>query len=115
MVGGAILMLSATGTSLQDTSIQLTSLLGGGMLGIYLIGFLTRRGDARSVWCGIGATALFTVWTLGWLPERVSVPFDRYYTAAFGNLVMFVMGYAASLAWPRKTSLERDLSLAAER
>lgn len=102
MLAGAIAMLEAEGPSLQDISIRLTGLLGGGILGIYLMGFFTQRGDARSVWCGIVATLAFTLWTLGWLPLGFAVPFDLYYTAIFGNLAMFGVGYAASFALPRR-------------
>ena len=94
MLVGASLLLHAEGRTLQDTSIKLTSLLGGGLLGIYLLGFLTRRGDARSVWGGIACTLCFTLWTMGLFPAGWTVPFDTYYTAFIGNLVMFVVGFA---------------------
>ena len=111
MLAGSVALLEATGPSLQDISIRLTGLLGGGILGIYLMGFFTARGDARSVWCGIAATVTFTLWTLGWLPVPFAVPFDLYYTAIFGNLLMFVVGYAAALALPRKSPMPRDLRI----
>ncbi len=111
MLAGAVALLEATGPSLQDISIRLTGLLGGGILGIYLMGFFTARGDSRSVWFGIAATLAFTLWTLGWLPIPFAVPFDLYYTAIFGNLVMFVVGYAASLALPRRTPVDRGLRI----
>jgi SSS family solute:Na+ symporter len=107
MLVGATLLLHADGRTLQDTSIKLTSLLGGGLLGIYLLGFATRVGDGRAIWGGIACTALFTVWTLGVFPARWTLPFDTYYTAFFGNLVMFIVGYLlASLAFHS----ERDLT-----
>ncbi len=111
MLGGAVLMLEAKGPSLQDISIRLTSLLGGGLLGIYLIGFFTRRGDARAVWCGVVASATFTLWTLGVFPESLSVPFDLYYTSLFGNLVMFGVGFGACLLLPRSAGVGPDLSI----
>jgi SSS family solute:Na+ symporter len=111
MLGGAVLMLDAEGPSLQDISIKLTSLLGGGLLGIYLIGFFTRRGDARAVWIGIASTALFTVWTMGVFPARFSAPFDLYYTSAFGNAVMFAVGFGASLVFRRGETVRSDLSI----
>ncbi len=111
MLLGAVWMLEAEGPSLQDISIRLTSLLGGGLLGIYVIGFFTRLGDARSVWWGILATATFTLWTLGVFPERFSVPFDLYYTSAFGNLVMFAVGYGLSLVLGRRAPLAPELSI----
>jgi SSS family solute:Na+ symporter len=111
MLGGAVWMLEADGPSLQDISIRLTSLLGGGLLGIYLIGFFTRLGDARAVWSGIACTALFTLWTMGLFPESLSVPFDLYYTSAFGNAVMVAVGFTASLVFRRKAPMRSDLSI----
>lgn len=111
MLGGAVWMLEAEGPSLQDISIRLTALLAGGILGIYLIGFLTPIGDARAIWCGIGSTIAYTLWTMGALPIPFAVPFDLYYAAIFGNLVMFLVGFVAGLALPRRTPLEADLSL----
>ena len=107
MLGGAVWLLETDGRTLQDTSIKLTSLLGGGLLSIYLLGFFTDRGDARAVWGGIACTALFTFWTLGVFPDRFSVPFDTYYTAFIGNVVMFAVGFSLASLLPRR---ERDLS-----
>jgi len=106
MIAGAWGLLEAESKTLQDTSIKLTALLGGGLLGIYLLGFLTRRGDARAVWVGIACTLAFTAWTLGVFPASWTVPFDTYYTAFIGNLVSFGVGFGASLLWPAR---ERDL------
>ncbi len=107
MIAGATGLLYAEGPTLQDISIKLTSLLGGGILGIYAIGFTTRRGDARAIWGGIGCTAAFTLWTMGLFPDAWSVPFDTYYTAALGNLLAFAVGYLLALGMTRK---DRDLS-----
>jgi len=102
MLVGAWLLFNAESRTLQDTSIKLTALLGGGLLGIYLLGFLTRRGDARAVWCGIACTAAFTLWTVGVFPDSWTVPFDTYYTAFIGNLVSFCVGFGAALFWPAR-------------
>jgi SSS family solute:Na+ symporter len=97
MMGGAILLARSDTKTLQDTGTILMSLLGGGLLGLYLLGFLTRRGDARAVGGGIVLTMAFTAWTLlssrGLLPEALSFPFDLYYAGLIGNLVMFAVGF----------------------
>jgi SSS family solute:Na+ symporter len=111
MIVGATLLLFAEGPTLQDISIKLTSLLGGGVLGIYLLGFLTRRGDARSVWVGIASALVFTLWTMGLLPASWTLPFDLYYTAVIGNFVMFVMGYALATILPRRGGELTDLTI----
>ena len=82
-------------------------LLGGGLLGIYLIGFFSDRGDARSIWCGIACTFAFTLWTVGAFPESWTVPFDTYYTAAIGNVVMVFVGYGLARLVPARN---RDLT-----
>jgi solute:Na+ symporter, SSS family len=110
MIAGAIYLTYAETKTLQDTATILVSLLGGGLLGMYLLGFFTRKGDARSVWVGIAFTMLFTAWTIlaknGLVPERFSAPFDLYYTGFIGNLVMFVIGYVVATLLPRK---DKDL------
>lgn len=104
MMGGAWWLEQATTRTLQDTSTILVSLLGGGLLGLYLLGFLTRRGDARAAWAGIFCTMAFTCWTLlghhGLLPDALHVPFDLYYTGLIGNLVMFTVGCLLARLWP---------------
>jgi SSS family solute:Na+ symporter len=111
MLGGAVAMLEADSTTFQDRSIQLTALLGGGVLGIYLIGFFTRLGDARAIWCGIATTLAYTLWTMGIIPLPIEIKFDLYYAAIFGNLVMFLIGFTAGLVFRRRTPLAPDLSI----
>lgn len=110
MMGGAVVLAESETKTLQDTGSILTSLLGGGLLGLYLLGFLTRRGDARAVGIGIIATMSFTAWTLlssaGSLPATISFPFDLYFTGLIGNVVMFAVGYLLGTVLTART---RDL------
>lgn len=113
MIGGAVLLHEVPTKTLQDTGTIIVSLMGGGLLGIYCVGFLTRRGNARSVWMGIVCTLLFVIWTLiaknmpQILPHFMKVPFDLYYTDIFGNLIMFFVGYSVGALWPVR---RRDVS-----
>lgn len=102
MVMGALLIMRAETQTLQDTATILVSLFGGGLLGLYLYGFLVRGGDSRAVWCGVAVTMLFTAWSVlakyGKLPEFLQLPFDLYYTGVIGNVIMFaVIAVAARL------------------
>ena len=100
MIGGAIYLANADTKTLQDTATILTSILGGGLLGLYLIGFFTKKGDARAAWAGLISTMVFTVWTIlsknQLLPDAISVPFDLYYTGFVGNVIMFVVTYVVA-------------------
>ena len=97
MIVGAIYINQADTKTLQDTATVLASLLGGGLLGLYLIGFFATKGDARSAWVGIAVTMVFTLWTIldkrGLLPESLSLPFDAYYATLIANFLMFVVIY----------------------
>ncbi|MEH6345878.1 MAG: sodium:solute symporter [Bermanella sp.] len=110
MIGGAIYLANAETKTLQDTATVLTSVLGGGLLGLYLIGFFTQHGDARAAWAGLISTMVFTSWTIlsnkGLLPDSISVPFDLYYTGFVGNVIMFVITYfVARFAFKNKNDL----------
>lgn len=103
MMAGAVILIETETKTLQDTATILASLLGGGLLSIYLIGFFSHRGDARHVVCGIVGTMLFTGWTVlsanNLLPTPLTYPFDLYYTSFVGNVVMFTTVYGLSLLW----------------
>ena len=109
MIVGAIFLQQAETKTLQDTATILASLLSGGLLGLYLMGFFTKKlgteGDAKGIWVGISCTIAFTIWTIlskkGLLPDALTFPFDLYYTGLFGNLIMFIVGYVATQMWPR--------------
>ncbi len=103
MICGAIILSKSETRTMQDTATILISLFGGGLLGMYLLGFLTTKGDARSVWFGIICTVAFTGWTIlaknDMLPAVLQAPFDLYYTGIFGNLIMFIVGYLFGTKW----------------
>ncbi|MFN4290047.1 MAG: sodium:solute symporter [Permianibacter sp.] len=106
MIGGGIALYSATTKTLQDTSTVLISLLGGGLLGLYLLGFFTTRGDARAAWAGISCTIVFTAWTIassrGWIAQGWRAPFDAYYTMLLANLLMFAAAYLVASRQPSR-------------
>lgn len=106
MILGAMLLINAETKTLQDTATILVSIISGGVLGIYLLGFFTKRGDARAVWSGLLLTGLFTIWTVlakkEVLPDSMIVPFDLYYTAIIGNLLMFIIGFFSAVLFRAK-------------
>ncbi len=115
MIGGAIILTKADTMTLQDTGFVLASLMGGGILGMYMLGFLTNWGDARAVWTGIVCTMLFTSWTLlsdkEVLPEALRFPFELYYTGLMGNIVMFFVGFAVGALLPAKRRNLKNLTV----
>jgi len=101
MVGGALILNGSETKTLQDTATILSSITGGGLLGLYLLGFFTKYGNAKSVWIGLIVTFLFTSWTIlssrGMVPDLIHVPFDLYYTGIIGNMIMFAVAMLAAI------------------
>ncbi|HEU0093790.1 MAG TPA: sodium/solute symporter [Vicinamibacteria bacterium] len=114
MVAGALLLLEARTKTLEDAAIRLIALTSGGLLGLYLLGFLTRRGDGRSAAIAIGATLALSFYRAAspapWFPDALRVtPLDSvhgYYTALLAHVVMFSVGWVASALLPRRRTLE---------
>jgi len=115
MIGGAIILTNAETKTLQDTATRLQSITISGLLGLYMLGFFTRRGDDRAMLTGIGFTILFTAYMgfkdLGGFPDALRIHWlddiDGYYTATLGNVLMFTLGYFGSRIIPNRG---RDLT-----
>jgi solute:Na+ symporter, SSS family len=115
MIGGAWWLFRTETMTLQHLWTEFQSILAGGLLGLFLLGFLTTRVDGRAVGIGIGCAVAFSTGmslvALGFLPaawiKAVESRFDSYYTGIVGNLLTFAVGYTvARLFQPRP----RDLS-----
>ncbi|QHI69175.1 sodium:solute symporter family transporter [Tichowtungia aerotolerans] len=108
MIAGAIVLAGSETQTLQDAGTILSSIVAGGLFGIYALGFFTKIGDARCVWIGITCTVLFTLWTIlaksGVLPESMNIPFELYYTMIIGNLVMFLVSFSAAALTRKMTN-----------
>jgi SSS family solute:Na+ symporter len=110
MIGGAWWLFRAETMTLQHLWTEFQSILAGGLLGLFLLGFLTTRVDGRAVGIGIGCAVVFSAGmslvALDYLPtgwtKAVESRFDSYYTGIVGNLLTFAVGYtAARLFRPR--------------
>lgn len=115
MILGAYVLARANSKTLQDTATELAALTAGGLLGLYLLGFITKRADARAIGVGIFCTFSFSCWMaaskLGWLPDTIPaalrLPIDNYYTGLVGNFAMFALGFLLSSFLPKRA---RDLT-----
>lgn len=111
MIGGAAVLVRSETRTLQHFYTEFTSIIAGGLLGLYLLGFLTTRGDGRAVGVGIGFavgfSALISFAGLGWLPDdftrSLESRFDAYYTGLASNLVMFFVGFGLASLLPART------------
>ena len=104
MICGAWWLFRAETLTLQHLWTEFQSILAGGLLGLFLLGFLTTRVDGRAVGIGIGCAVVFSAGmslvALGFLPadwiKAVEARFDSYYTGIIGNLLTFAVGYSVA-------------------
>jgi len=94
MIAGAWVFYRSEATTMNEIGFIVVQLLGGGISATFLLGMFTRRGDARSVGCGLAAAVIATVYML--LAEAGLVPrlFDSYYTSIVANGVMLISALA---------------------
>lgn len=113
MILGAFWLSKSQTNTLQDTATVLNSISAGGLLGLFMLGFLTMRGDGRAVFIGIAFTvvfsALMSLHALGYLyapwSAVIKANFDTYYTTIIGNFVMFGAGYFIGMLIPARRDL----------
>lgn len=124
MMGGAVLFYAFSDLTLQDFGTKLGSILSGGILGVFLLGFLTTRGSGRSVAIGIVATLVFSLYMAiiefaKSTPEQIMGalhvsrntaaiilrPVHIYYVGIFGHLITFVVAYFVASLFESKRDL----------
>ena len=111
MIMGAYYLLFSQKKTLQHLGTELQAIVAGGLLGLYMFGFFTRKGDGRAAFfgilCAVAFSACISLAELGWLPQGsiawLRSHFDSYYTGIVGNVLMFTVGYVAASIVPRKT------------
>jgi SSS family solute:Na+ symporter len=111
MIGGAIVICYIPKESINDFSLIIGSLFGGGVLSIFLLGFFTTRVGYHAVLLGTGVALACNVYlmlnTFGWLPEALKLPVHSYWTTIIVNAVLLPVGYGASLFRPNRRNLNR--------
>jgi SSS family transporter len=90
-------LLARHGGKVIEVGLTIASVAYGGMLGVFLLGVLTRRASERGAMIGMicGLALNLYLWLF------TSVAFTWF--AMLGSTVTFAVGYAASLVWRQKT------------
>jgi SSS family solute:Na+ symporter len=116
MVLGAAVLFYNQESNMLDISNVLTALTSGGLLGIYILGIFTKKGDDRSMMAAIFATVLFTGYmallkfesglgiTVPKLPYVSDI--ENYYVGLIGHILLFVIAYSLASLLPKR---DRDL------
>jgi SSS family solute:Na+ symporter len=103
----AVLLLPEEGSEpLMQRAITIATIISGGTLGLFMLGFLTTRATRTGAYVGILACLLFTTWALLSNPgsdgSRVvdfgfNWEMNPMLIGVFGHFVLFGTGYIASM------------------
>jgi SSS family solute:Na+ symporter len=103
-VGTAIILAHMKGSALSMW-FPVSAIVSGGLAGLFLLAFLSRRANRKGVYAGIVACWLFTVWAVLTMGEKRWIdmgPFNNfswhdYVVGATGHVILFTAGYPGSL------------------
>jgi SSS family solute:Na+ symporter len=98
------LALSHTQTPALSVWFSASSIVSGGLAGLFLLAFLTTRANRHGVYAGIAACVAFTAWATLTMGEkrlldlgRFNFPWHDYMIGAIGHVILIVVGYTVSL------------------
>ncbi|MDA1015102.1 MAG: sodium:solute symporter, partial [Planctomycetota bacterium] len=101
MIGGAVLLTTIEKESMNDLTWIVASVFGGCLVGLFMVGFFTRRVDSFSAMTALGVSILLNVYlglcVAGWLPESITAPVHSYWVGVIVNLAFVAIAYAVSL------------------
>lgn len=80
--------------SVLEAGLSIASILYGGLLGVFLLGLLTRRVGETAAMIGMAAGQLLMIY----VKFQTSIAWTWY--VLLGTSVTLLIGYAASLLWP---------------
>jgi SSS family solute:Na+ symporter len=91
------------------------SIFSGGILGLFLLGFICKKASTRGVGLGIFVTLLMVAWAsltgkkvvdLG----ALNYSLHPYLIGFFSHLTMFISGFAGSIIFPDKKAAEKYIN-----
>ncbi|QNN22015.1 sodium:solute symporter [Planctomycetales bacterium ZRK34] len=101
MITGAITFSRLPKESMNDVSLIVTSVFGGCVMGLFMLGFFTRRVDGRSATIAIGLAIMFNIYLALCLAGRIAESWrlgvHSYWIGPLVNLVFIIIAYGLSL------------------
>ena len=101
IASGLVIHASRTAEGVEDLQTKLLSILGGGILGLFLLGLLTRRATSRSAAIATTITVVtVTAWVglatetaAGWFPALHELVEDTFWVGVVANPLLFALGW----------------------
>jgi SSS family solute:Na+ symporter len=90
--------------SMVDAFFSFSAIIAGGIVGVFFLGFFTKRCSSKALYVGLAIGIAFVAWATltnsmeatkyAWLPKFKA---HILWVGFFGNIVVFISGYLASL------------------
>ncbi len=87
----ALAIVARSGGKVLEAGLSIASVAYGSLLGVFLLGVLTRKASERGAMIGMLCGFLLNLY----LWQFTRIPFTWY--VALGSIVTFIIGYGASL------------------
>lgn len=106
MIAGAIWFSSIEKESMNDLHLVAGSMFGGCLVGLFMVGFFSRRADQKTVLIALAAAIVANVYlglgVGGWLPEALTPPIHGYWVGILVNLLFVAVAVPVSLLRNRR-------------
>jgi SSS family solute:Na+ symporter len=102
VVAAWLLLPDKNSAPLMERVIMIASILSGGTLGLFCLGFLTRTASRQGCYIGVACCAVFTAWAILTEPRHrvidlgFNFPLNPILIGVCGHLVLFGTGWIAS-------------------
>ncbi len=105
MIVGAVVIAHLPKESMVDLNLRIIQIVfGGGLMGLFLLGFLTTRANYISASVALVLTLLLdaylALWSFDQLPDCISVRVHTYWIGVIANGFVIFVGYAMSFITP---------------
>jgi SSS family solute:Na+ symporter len=110
MIGGAVFFSVIEKESINDISWIVSSVFGGCLVGLFLIGFFTTRVGYRAALLALGVAVVVNLYLgfglAGWLPDVLSLDVQAYWVGVIVNLLFIVLAYGLSFFIKNRQNLD---------
>lgn len=120
MTGVALLYVAWDGEGVLGVVFELYAIFSAGIVGIFLLGLLSRRANWQGLYIGIAACVLFTAYavlTTTKINDKVildmgslNFPHHKYMLGVYSHLIVLIVGYVASLFF-RSDKVDEELTI----
>jgi SSS family solute:Na+ symporter len=115
---GIALVLAHAASGALSMWFMVSAIASGGLAGLFLLAFCSSRTNRRGIYVGIIAATIFTVWAAATAggnklfgARMIAFSWHELMIGAVGNVLLLVVGYAASYLFPGEESKLTDLTI----